>query len=252
MKSKIHILDYCLFDQFLSGLTKFINSAEFNFHADGCDVYTIDENSVNRLIYRTNCVKSDNNVSICLSNISKFHKAYNICKTYNDNFDLIYDGPYLRVSNKLQSSFKIQVSCKDVIEKYVKGPLKSELIDSDVVMINNDKLRELRSLLFIDDNSEYKLYLYKKDGIIMGCIDDKESDLSENIVIPLQDNTSEINGDWLDTIVVPIDSIQYYNLINANEIKIAYTEQCVLSVKTEICNDAYYINSHIISSVINE
>ena len=105
MKSTIVIDNKEVFAKYLTGLNRFVNSAEFNIDESGCHVYAIDDSTTNRLLYHTNSVHSNDNLSICISDISKFNKAFQICSRYNDEFNMIYDGPYIKTSNKLILNF---------------------------------------------------------------------------------------------------------------------------------------------------
>lgn len=248
----IEVKNKDVFVKYLKGLNKFTKQAEFNIDNQGCHIYSVNEDKTNRLFYHTNAISCDTQISFAVFDISKLFKSFQICSKYNEDFNLLFDETYIKTNNKLASSFRIQTVNRDSIEKYIKNPLKKELTIVNKVSIISDKLKEILGLLYIDDNNEYNIYFYKKDGIIIADVDNKTLSLSENITIPVQEKEGLIEGDWTETIVLPIESIRNFNLVEANSIDMSYTKEQVIQINAEIDNDNYFIKQKIISCIYEE
>jgi hypothetical protein len=231
-----------LFITYLTALNRIVPACEFNINGDGCVVNSIDENGNIRLFLHTDSITSDSIISFCISDIQKLLTSVKFIHKNNSAGEIAikFTGNYITYAGCI--NFKIKTIKREVIEKYVTNPIKSDIDDEYSVCIKSENYKDLIGLVGISSSETPKVYMYKQNNMIMGEIDDKKLDISDSIAIPLSDN---FEGDWINSICVKVEAFRIFNLLGSNEIKISMTNKNVVRVVSSIEADGYTLESVI-------
>lgn len=226
-----------LFKTFLHSITKFVPSCEFMIDTDGTDVLAVSEGRVSRGFFRTNVLKLEEKpetpVSFAFNDVSKLQKSIAVvaASVEGNKAVLDFDGVFLSCLG--DSSFKLKVVKRDIIEKYITTPLKTELVDIYSFKTNSDTIRKVIQANNIIMNADNKIYFSVKNNKIIAEIDNKISVYSDSIGVPI---STEVTGasKLSKNTCIRFQDFAYFNVLDCENIKIAFTDKNVFIVESRL------------------
>ena len=248
MKSLIRIVDTSLFDAFLKGIMKVAPDCMFSFSPDGCKVNSSNEGKTVRSFLSTSAAIGDEKVEFCLSDLTKFHKGLHLVKEEmgdESSIEMTFDGSFVACSGKV--SFKLRTIRKDVIERFVSDELKTTLTPQFGFVFTSAAMNKLTGIGFINPSETPKVYITRERDAVRGEVDDKTTSMTDSISIPI--STSPF-GEWTDTIVTKMDMLRMWNVIGAQDVRVAMTDKKVVVAVGEVKERGFFLKSNVITSVL--
>lgn len=242
---KLNIIDIDTFNIFLSALVKFVGGAEFVVKKNQTSVNAFNE--VIRGFFTTSSLviaedeKSLEEIRFCFSDVSKLYKVLSLLSSSldkNSPISLEFDGTFL--SYNAGTSFKLKTIKKDLIEKYITQPIKSQI---DVSYSFSTKTKDVRSIIQasnIVSNDENRVYFVMKGTQIFAEIDNKNLEFNDSIGLPL---AQRIEGNVSRVVSIRMQDFVSFALLDSNQIKVSFINDAFFMVEsTYECQNKSKIN----------
>lgn len=219
-----------VFSDFLKSITSISQCQEFKLSPDGCRVGTVNDMSSLRAYIETSIISSDREVTIPLKETYKLSKAVSRIYDLNDkdlkDQEMEFDGTFLRY-NSGGYKFNFSTISRKVISKYIADDLKNEMVSDYGFKIDRKTFRNILTTSQICADDGTKVYFYKEDGKILVDIDDKATDNSDSISMPISE---DFYGEWHSPFQCKLDVFRMFNVINSEEVNICATTSRVIQV----------------------
>lgn len=243
---KITVKDFAIFESAINALVKIVNQAKFMVDESGLTVYSM--NSYARTELTSNCIKSTEPLEFCMSDISMLQKVLNTIKreSSSDSPDirLEFDGQFIYVKSSAAKAKIITVK-EDIIRDFVSPKKVSTVLTPIFEFITSSQLIKnvVQNTYIFQDSSNARIYLTVKS--------EKNEDLENNLIYATLDNRNDIysnsmvlkfgtvcSGSLNRDIILDIDRIQLFSIMDGKEIKIQLMDKNVLVSEIVKMNDA--------------
>jgi hypothetical protein len=231
---KINVLSLTEFDNILKGIVKLVPGCCIEINGLGSEI-KLGANGKIRAFIKTTCIKTEDNseIEICMENISKLINAISFLKDLHtpEQFNLDFDGIYLSYQEG-QGKFKLKLDKKERVEVYTTLPLKTTFEDLFSFRLTQDDINFIMKYSNFNPNFEVNGYFYVKNNQLYIDIDNKQEARLSTVSIPLN---TKIEGTLDEPVIVDLQDIKNFSLIDKDRIKVCIAKQCVrvLSLRKE-------------------
>lgn len=231
--AKLQIKNVSEFSNFLKCATTLISEGggcEFVYQSNMLNCSVANDASTFRAYFTSSCIESNSDFSFCIQEVSSLIKAIDLLKDVEQLETATLDLTDSFISYLGTMNFKVRLVKREVVEKNITVPLKSQL--TNIFSFNtNDKLLK-RMLKCTQISSEaVKIYFSLKEinsDIVVAEIDDKTMKYTTSIGVPI--SCTPIEGSFVPFIT----QLSLFKMINSfsivGDIKIAYTDKNVLDI----------------------
>lgn len=229
----INVNDFDLFETTIKALVKIVNQAKFVLNGAGLTIYSM--NSFARTEITTNCISSEEACEFCINDVSLIQK---ILMTLRREFDktkidlkIKFDGQFVHfISSKMKA--KVITVREDIIRDYVSlRKVQTQLMPVFEFQTTSSIIKNIAANTYIfPDPTMARIYLKtSEDGMdknsIYALIDNKNNTYSNSMLLKLGIIKF---GNLNREIIVDVDRLMLFNILDSNEINITLMDKNVL------------------------
>jgi hypothetical protein len=183
---------------FLSGLTRIVSAARFNINSKGTVTCSTNDVGSIRAFLFTDAMTSDEPTVFCLGTVSKLLAALKLLKTIQDedSIDLKLNDIFLEYNGN--NGFKFATVDYASIQSLTSNPIKKR--PENVFTFKTPtplfkKLLQTNRIVNRSADDGGRLYIYCRDGRIVGELGDRSNSYSDSISMELTDTVERGNLD---------------------------------------------------------
>lgn len=186
---KITVANVENFCEYLTTISKVVTGCKFEISSTGCLIRFKNSTSTIRGTAAITSVTCPDNITFCLNELTKMKKVLELIRKHNkvdgnDGIVIKFDGANLSYKNKA-TRFNFVTVKQEIISSCIDSVIKTQLDDQYGIVTSSKNILEVLSLINVTNTANAKVYLYKTDDEIIGEIDNKSTDMTESIGIPV-------------------------------------------------------------------
>lgn len=246
-QKNIIVNDFNLFTEVLKSTARLVNSAKIQISEIGLEIYGA-RKPYARCEVISNAVSSNEPITFSILDLQTFVKVLQTIKDIHENdysdFSFYLDNEKLCFKSKKFKS-RYQTQTENTIEQWLSTKIQTKLTPVFSFITNNDLIRRVRNHQFIfNDVSVMRVYLETKpdmeNNVVFATLGNKQTSLDNEITLKFGLVTS---GSLENRqIILDIDRINLFDIVQTNEIKISLMDANVLlyDVTVKGKNDTYF------------
>lgn len=232
---KLRIENIKVFNTFLASVSKLINSAEFEVSKDVAKVCA--SNEVLRGFFSTNAIllpedSDEPSVKFCVGEVNRLHKVMTmVARDVVDGtvFELDFDGTFISYDGT--PSFRLKTVKRELIEKYITQPVKSELRVGFSFMTSSKDIRSVVQASNIISGDNNKVYFSKRGESVFAEVDDKSVSFNDSIAIPI---SPMVEGNIPRVLAIRMDDFISFALLECGDISVKNINETFFRVDSRV------------------
>lgn len=255
--SKITIHNPNVSLSFVSSLMAFSQNAKFEISPEGVRVGLLcDSPNRMRIEYKSNVMSSDSNVSLCLKDIQRLHKAISLVVDACGDIEPIIlttqdkDGNVESVGyQRDRLAFRIGAIMERAIMASIDNRTFGDIQSTFSVTIPMEKLKYMFKQVAIVKSNDCKIYLVQNsDGSIGGQIEDKDNKFCGMVSVPLAEKAEGI----FESIVLSTNSMKSMTKLPGDTMKLDYMQSGGVMMSASMHIGNYFISAKTAFATMGE
>ena len=253
---KIYIKDFSILEQTLVAILKIVPSVKLIFNDTGLTIHSC--NAYARCSVFTNSTYSDEELSLCIKDVSTLTKTLSLIKDEegkkktesNNVIEASYDGTFIYLNTKNVKTKIITVK-EEVIQNNISKAVTTTLTPVLEFKTSTDSIKKVlgNSFMFTDVEN-IRVYLNQHDDLQQNCIyaevTNKTNRLSNNITVKLGDITL---GKVTEDIILDFERLSVFNLFKNDNIVIQLMDKPFLVANLSIAKDDIFAKFTVYNSL---
>lgn len=237
-KQNLKIADFDVFYESLKAVGKLTNAVKLSFSKSGLTIYA--RNQFARLELVTDSVTSEDDISLCLPDLSMLLKIFGTAREIHENdideLKVYVELPFLKIESK---KFKTKLtSCKEeIIIASISKKVTTAMEHVFDFSISSTAIKNICAHSFIlQDLDAARIYLAAHDDMennsLFATVGDNSSSLNNSVTLKaglIEYGT--LNG---GQIILNFDRLNILNIVQGQDIKVSLTNKNVLVIKPKI------------------
>lgn len=238
-QKNIIVNDFNLFTEVLKSTSKIVDSAKLQISETGLEIYGA-RKPYARCEVISNAISSDEPITFSILDLQTFVKVLQTIKDVHENdysdFSFYLDNEKVCFKSKKFKS-KFQTQTEKTIEQWMSTKIQTKLTPVFSFITNNDLIRRIRNHQFIfNDASVMRIYLETKqdmeNNVVFATLGNKQTSLDNEITLKF----GLVTSGSLDNrqIILDIDRINLFDIVQSNDIKISLMDANVLQYEVNV------------------
>lgn len=237
----LHIKNIKAFGTFLTTVIKFVPCAQFKVYPTKTTMQSKDETGYVRGFFETDSMTliDGDSAEFCFSELNKILKSLLLISSLDESLvsiDLKLTKSFIEYDG--QSQFKFKLVKPDLFEKYMTPDIKTELKTNWSFKTTNAKMAKILQANSIVNIENANLYIFVKGNTVMVEINDKTSNLSDIIGIPVSES---YEGTLMNALPVKLEYFKNVVMLRSSEIQVNLIQTSSLEVTLDLNEADFYI-----------